>query len=858
MTGRLRSALLALAALALGAGCSKGASPAACTAGQPGCVCRVDGSCAEGLSCEAGACAPCVAGRAACPCLGNGSCDAGLACLGGACGPCVAGTLGCGCGQETACDAGLECQGGACVVELCAPGTLHCRCLPGDVCGAGLYCAGPLCESCTNEVAGCPCEAGACEGLICAGDTCRAPITCATAGCGPYQRCLPGTGMGDASCLAECEIGFTWNPGTSACDPIPDATCAPGADASIAAACAAAHRSCVEDALLARCGGCVDGFLDESGTCRAVRTCDDLACAANHLSCTPAGAHADASCGGCVAGYARDGSACVPLTCAAIAAHCDAANELCVEPSGGGAVCEGCKPGFVEDVATGACREPYTCATLPSPCPGGQICQEGTALRDAACRDPSCPPCTAQGEDGPWPERTADGRCICKTKPGFFYSLSGSVGTFPCDADGDGWIRDTARYALNSGDAAIRVNARCALRLVDRFVLHNDGGQTKTLTLDAPLPLYETVRNDDQARLDLVSPPGVGTPEVPLYGTRRTLRAAELNSLTKACAGEKADFNDNNLNDVSEWGRPPLDQAPVSAAADLPAAVVPLFEVYTRYSYFIELHHGWYAAGAAGAPGSYHIAERDRTVGAGDGFPLRYGVDPAGGYTSDLWQDCRRGRDVWYSDQLPAVTMDFASASPPSRAWKGMTHHSQFKCVQVVDDKTYLDQTDAGRQRNRHLQTVASLADPSDYYLSVEAKDYLRASVNVCGLSEGASRSPFGAWNPQEPELSCEPRLPDVSHVGRVLWAAVRISESSRYYRGCILQCAGSPAICPGTPPGELPEPCYSMCADTAASAWRRLAGGAGGYRVEGEVPVAPLADRVLGDVESGLRVHPR
>jgi hypothetical protein len=745
------------------------------------------------------------------------------------------------------------------VPEGCAAGAAACICA-GTACDAGLYCGSNVCRTCTNEVAGCPCAAGACAGALqCDAGTCRAPKTCDTLGCAVHQRCAPGSATSDARCTGSCEPGFAWNATTRACDAVAGATCAAGGSASIVDACAALHRPCVVDGTPVHCGACLDGFVEEERACRAVKTCDALACANNHLACTPASAHADAICGACAEGYVQAGSLCVPVKCADIAARCSAEGKGCVESTGGGAVCSGCRSGLVMDAATGACRAPYTCATLPAPCAAPKTCREGSAATDAVCVDPTCPACNGPGEDGPWGERMSNGTCVCKTKPGYFYSLSGSIGTWPCDADGDGWVRDSAWTARNHPEKPVRDNARCTVRVVKRFVLENDRGEKKVIpvvpggggVLADGLPLYETVRNDDATAL-------ARAPLVPAYG--RALLAQELNGLTKACVTENADFNDNKVSDVEEWGRPGGAQEEQSKPMPPYADLAPAFELYTRFSYFLELHRGWYAEdvdpaspGGAAIP-SYHIAERDRLVAKGE-FPLRYAASPDGTYTSDLWQDCRRSRDAWYDDSQPATTMDFASASRPGPGWMGMNHHSQFKCVQVIDEGTFANMGPGGRRAQRHLQAACALGDGTKEAPGckdakewaaqdkLETRDYLRASVAFCEATAAGAAPASG--NPVTPSFVCTPASAGDARVttGKVLWTAVRIAESSQYARGCMLQCPGYPFICPGTAPGKDPAPCYSLCGEPTASEWRIPPAGSAGLRLRGGVPVLPVAD---------------
>lgn len=138
--------------------------------------------------------------------------------------------------------------------------------------------------------------------------------------------------------------------------------------------------------------------------------------------------------------------------------------------------------------------------------------------------------CNNLGETGRvYPETLSDGvTCICETQTGYFHSVASGIGSFPCDKDADGWIRDSAKPALESSDAALRANARCTLRKASQIVLENEAGQVYPLYLtgsatvptvtalvpDTPsaLPLYESERNDD----DLL----IGTnANVPLYGS---------------------------------------------------------------------------------------------------------------------------------------------------------------------------------------------------------------------------------------------------------------------------------------------------------------------------------------------------
>ena len=228
--------------------------------------------------------------------------------------------------------------------------------------------------------------------------------------------------------------------------------------------------------------------------------------------------------------------------------------------------------------------------------------------------------------------------------------------------------------------------------------------------------------------------------------------------------------------------------------------------------------------------------------------------------------------------------MDFASLSAPDPFWKGMNHHSQFKCVQVVDDAEY-----AGTDKalHRHVQTVASLGDPTDVpagsgcvagtvncrcladstcndelqcenasspgggVCRIPQANHLRATVNLCSLEEAPGPVTGGAPNPSEAALRCEPSLPTTAHEGKVVWAAVRLKESSQYARGCVLQCPGHPFICPGGNGNS----CFAICGDAAGSDFTPLFAPQG-LRVMGEVPSPTGTDALLGNPTNGFSIR--
>lgn len=556
---------------------------------------------------------------------------------------------------------------------------------------------------------------------------CRPVLSCEALDCEEQGRtCVETDGLRDAFC-GEClrgEMGVEGRCVRRTCDPFAE-------EGSIAAECAAASRHCIEGEEEASCGGCYPGFVESRGVCRAVRTCAELRCAEGERSCTPAQANADAECGACRAGFVESGGLCrrmLGMTCDdgaenSLLAACTAENRHC-EMGDDGAECGGCMDGFVldpesnrcvpfvgcgevdcasehracaeiplatctecldgfvEDPATGKCRPVRTCDEIR--CGAQEQCREATAQSDAFChpacgpneswagnRCTTCPPCDGEGEDGVYPELTTAGSCICQTRPGYFYSTAGDVGTFPCDADGDGWVRESARRAIESTDPALVANARCDLRWIDRVLLINEAGQQKEIALQEPLALYETDRNDDQAILS------VQWKSKGLRGHRADgslVSARELNRFTKLCHDPRTDYNDNGVPDVSEW------------SGHVPGpAMRPEQAPFNEFSYFVELATGHYEPPTAGGThGRWVIRERQRaeTAEAESRLPIGYG--PSDG---DYWRQCELWPDPRFGKVEAPVGMDFARYSDwRSPVFTGMNLHSQFKCLVLRDE----------------------------------------------------------------------------------------------------------------------------------------------------------------------------
>lgn len=467
-------------------------------------------------------------------------------------------------------------------------------------------------------------------------------------------------------------------------------------------------------------------------------------------------------------------------------------------------------------------------------------CPPGSAYR-ATGGTGSCVACSIkcpQMEQGETDEyvATRSGGCFCQTDPGYFHPVDGTIAE-PCDLDGDGWVRDSALLALTSDDPALKENARCALRRISHVVLRNESGQEKryyftgaetaihvsaeppVAAQQAYLPLYESVRNDDDSKLR------TGGNPIPLYGTK-ALTAKTLNSFTKACV-KGGDHNDNLIIDVEEWAKlPDAGQSVGPTVADMRAPFVPM---YTRFSYYVELHQGAFTSANGSSLGYYTIYERQRAYGEADRIGMRYGLEPQTGLlTSDFWQYCPRARDLGYSNDYNATTYDFASVSGPGAfgtdglPWQGMMHHSQFKCVQVFNESEQIPSTVKEQEKELYRQSPSTIAA-------------LRWQANQCYFDSIVPAATGVGVNPDMPVITCN--TTDSPQAGTLLWAAVRIPDITDYRRGCVKQCAGYKYLCPGSDPAGPPGSCYSMCADFSASYPLTIGSTAAtGYSLRGEV----------------------
>ncbi|MDP3498797.1 MAG: hypothetical protein Q8S33_00635 [Myxococcales bacterium] len=622
----------------------------ACTPGTVGCGCEA-GACSSG-ECVNGACVSCQRGSAACVCRANNTCDMGLRCASGACETCPAGQDGCACGAGDMCSAGLSCSNGTCVPDTCVAGAPGCPCrTQGPVCNTNAYCdSTSRCQMCSTDIVGCACSStSTCSGgLVCEMSSmqCRNGVSCSQlkmdgGTCVPNQLCTQTPNM-DAVCVAgQCEPNFKFNTAKMRCDACTSTGCANEACAGpVGMACTAENRDCNEANSVGTCGACSTGFTESpQGTCVPSSRCGSVTCV--------------------------------------LGQYCD--------------------------ISTGT----PTCQMRP--CPPGQA-KAGAAGACAACTTPaSCPSGAGSGYTGNyWPFQSApngvpDGRCVCETADGYFQPAGGTGLATLCDADNDGWVREDADNGAIVNNPALKANARCTIRSVDRIKLVEEGGLTaevhscaSSMTLHlpferladggaapvaadagpripgagasacpttiAPIRLLETERNDVDGVLNV-------SMTSPAYGpSGRKLVAKELNALTKGCVSTTGDFNNDGTSDL-------LEVQPTGAVPDDQ-------ERLKQFAYFFELYTGFFEPSSTGSQyGALVIQERSRCEPS---FPLRY--DPAattlsdGGVTdgfslaldggSRYWRACERRRDVAFNASLTtgplAAGFDFARFTCPA------------------------------------------------------------------------------------------------------------------------------------------------------------------------------------------------
>lgn len=592
---------------------------------------------------------------------------------------------------------------------------------------------------------------------MCESGSCRVAVTCQDlrdAGtCDPEQVCKEAQNGADAECVSgECNTGFAWDSTLEACVEAALPSCDPDAPQSIYDECRLQLRECMEDATNgAQCGACISGTKEVDGDCVSVILCGGAEC------------QDDEYC---------DGDTCQALPCAAGEA----------EDSGG------------------------TCQSCGVTCDG-----DGVTGRV-------------------WPFMTATDQCVCETRPGYYFPPGGTTSAVSCDADGDGWVRREADAVAVTGDPALAANARCTIRRVEGVRLIDEYGteleigscteglvenpDTGSCTGRVAMRLLESEKTDVPGRAS-----GVEFPEYTnLGGSGRALRADELNGLTKACVSLAGDFNDNGQEDIAEVQVPP-DQISGDDQKRLES-----------FAYFLELYSARYVEPvASGSDGTLVIQERSRCDA--DTFPFHYdpAVDPTESPVSDAfssdgstyWRSCYRGRDPDFDSAAGKAGFDFgqwscsdtlgscpvprpahpdidatsldpnqtllrdhglcnlgSATAPADGVWRGMHHHSQFKCVNVTatpsaayDREPSLFNTSGSLVFN---DCAAQSCDPAD---------------DACTDSR---RTTSGAGT-FEPVIACEAQ--DVlSTAVSVGWAAVRYQpygtgesgDPATYPGGCV------------------------------------------------------------------------
>ena len=831
-----------------------------CPAGTDACPCAAGALClVEGLVCGGdNLCRPCSNDMAGCPCVG-GLCQAELACDANDsrcraettcaladCVPhqlCDEGPAGVDAQCLAACDADFVWNAGRCderALATCSVGAIDSILAQCDA--AHRSCV----EDAPGEARCTACQAGYVE----AAGQCRPVLTCADAACAVQNRACVEAPAADAVCGA-CVPGFVAQ--GNQC--VADLSCN---DLD----CAARHRACGGNP--PRCGDCDVGFVEVAGLCGPAPSCDQGApnsiaaeCGALDRECLLL--NDSAVCGECVAGTLQhpDSGLCEEtVRCEEL--PCEALGRDCIhEPF---AECGDCAPGSrpaQPGDPLSACVSALTCADIA--CPANEFCLEGQGLADASCVRSRCGPgaafrldtnecvacanllCGEVGETGSvWPvTQMFSDDCLCETQTDYYWDAGGAVRALPCDKDGDGWVRVSASSALESDDPAVLDNARCALRKIDRIVLKNEFRQEHDVRscfggfIDdpnavcpvEPVSLYESTRNDDPDTLALDR--AIDAPIYAQGGVGRQLRAEEVNPLTKACLSINADYNDDHQSDAGEY----QDAEP---AADLENALRP----FLGFSYFVELNRGYYVAPGVDQPyGRYVIEERSRCDA---GFPLAYSAAEG-----DYATACTRNRDALYTDErrtLTPVGFDFArfgcgddqagtcelqppvtevglpdtipphglcelaTLPPPDGLWRGMNHHSQFKCV-VVSSPAELP--------NDRLQAPQRVAPSELYDGSENSRSYQFNRCHVAcppgdpdcsedcvgGRCAESSTSPGGLDNPSRPVFTCEavPQSPNGAAIPArsVGFTAVRYLQSAgAYARGCIDE--WNPSVVPG------------------------------------------------------------
>lgn len=671
-------------------------------------------------------------------------------------------------------------------------------------------------RECVKPGPGIDAECGTCiEGFKLEAEQCVVTLECNDLDCEDQSRaCAEGEGNFDAQC-------------TNCADPLIDIdgaciriNCERNAPGSMFDECEQVNRVCMQSADGAVCGACGEYYTEgDDGTCRQLNTCKEIECGNFDRECTPRTSTRDAECGACTSAFDDVDGTCVrrppPVSCddtiaggtmtqfelcttlnrgcAVIndEAACTACNDNFVESEGSeacfevrscaelgcvarfrdctdgeNAFCGRCQRGYTEDPETEECRPVVTCDelncdALSVDCVGPAEGDENYLRVDAFCevncglnaiyngrRCAACPPCDQEGERGVSRHPTADGYCICNTTNGFYYSTSADIGTFPCDDDNDGWVRESARIALSSRDPVLNAAAQCNLKTIGSITLENEYGETKEIRLDEPVSLYESLRNDDD---DLLQAFWQSYGLTPYLESR--IQARFLNRFTKACHAVDVDYNDNGAADYKE-------------SKDQPRSATLLTEqqIFNDYSYFLELHSGGYED--AGDLGTYRIKERLRAGAEGTAARIKFSPDDA---NRDYWRSCTVLPDQgWDDEDARKVSMDLAGAEDVATGgtFRGMNHHSQFKCLLITDAPDDSVETELDSDEALAYSDGLTTCHPEPIDENIPA---------------------------QEAVFECNPvDDPNASRQGLVAWGISpyrRYASQRDYKRGCVNEC---------------------------------------------------------------------
>lgn len=597
--------------------------------------------------------------------------------------------------------------------------------------------------------------------------------------------------------------------------------------------CESGNRQCKQMEERAVCSNCLAGFHEKAGECVRDKNASCMVsyiverCGLQNRECKEDGQ--GAICGDCKAGYKEVGGVC-ESTCS----ECSEKGKICKMDG----TCGECIMGKVDD-GMGSCRDVKKCSETD--CKDQGPCQEhmdkdatcvggtnpcsakpGTAFLPrtgecVACGDFSkVPGCTTNH----YPIAAGNETCVCVPEDGYYWDTSAGFNRpVQCDVDQDGWVNTNAVTMRYSGDSILfQASETCNFIEVDRVVLRNDFAQTKTFLIRDPdvagdsltysdgrarqtIILQETARNDNPELLQQA----YDNDELEFYNGVK-LGAAQLNSISKFCADLGSDYNADGTADALE------QQYDGRATND--------FEVLGKFAHFAELHT--YSHAPSPDNPNYRqliIRERPRAdlplralsttppPSSGencqdgrdnDGNLLSDCDDPAckGTTACDYWSMCHRFRPPLFDDRTAPLkpNTDFAQFSPSfsqriltqSVAWHGMTHASQFKCLD-------------------YHQTLP--ADPAKNYPNTINAQSLRTSYDnysICSPTIQANSSitwqcelkPSDA--PVVQEVPVDPRVPngpkkEVPRTVGVFWGQLTYQngDTDELYRGgCVNECA--------------------------------------------------------------------